>query len=112
MRADRDVFAHSQARERLYDLEGARDAAPREPMRRLARDIGAIVEHATFARRQEAGDDRKQRGLAGTIRSDQRGDPSGLGYNRCAIDRKQPAKAFGDVFDAKEFHGSTGTRRA
>ena len=44
MRADRDVLAHGQARERLHDLEGARDAAPREPMRRLARDIGAIVE--------------------------------------------------------------------
>ena len=79
MRADRDVLPHGQARERLHDLEGARDAAAREPVRRLAGDVGAVVDDAAFARRQEAGDDREQRGLAGAVRPDQRGDASGLG---------------------------------
>ena len=44
MRADGDVFAHRQARERLHDLEGAGDAAPRELVRRLAGDVGAVVD--------------------------------------------------------------------
>ena len=39
MRADQDVLAHRQAGEGLHDLEGAGDAAPREPMRRLAGDV-------------------------------------------------------------------------
>jgi hypothetical protein len=46
MRADRDVLAHGQAGERLRDLERARDAAPRQQMRRLAGDLGALIEHA------------------------------------------------------------------
>ena len=42
VRADRDVLAHGLRGERLRDLEGARDAAPREPVRRLAGDVGAV----------------------------------------------------------------------
>ena len=60
MRADRDVLPHRQAGERLHDLEGAGDAAPGEPMRRHAGDVGAVIDDAAFARRQEAGDDREQ----------------------------------------------------
>ena len=48
MRADRDVLPHRQARERLHDLEGAGDAAPRQPMRRLAGDVGAVVDDAAL----------------------------------------------------------------
>ena len=51
MRADRDVLAHGQARERLHDLEGARDAAPRELVRRHAGDVGAVEDDAALARR-------------------------------------------------------------
>ena len=74
MRADQDVFAHRQAGERLHDLEGARDAAPRQPMRRLAGDVLAGIADRAGARLEEAGDDGEQRGLAGAVRADQRGD--------------------------------------
>ena len=43
VRADQDVLAHRQAGKRLHDLEGARDAAPRQPMRRLAGDVLAGI---------------------------------------------------------------------
>ena len=45
-----------QAGERLHDLEGAGDAAPRQPMRRLAGDVVAGIADAPSARLQEAGD--------------------------------------------------------
>ena len=51
MRADGDVLAHRQAGKWLHDLEGARDAAPGQPMRRLARDVGAVVDDAASVRR-------------------------------------------------------------
>ncbi len=66
--ADRDVFPHRQAYERLHDLEGAGDAAARQPMRRHAGDVGAIIDDAALTRRQESGDDREQRGLACAVR--------------------------------------------
>ena len=46
MRADQDVLAHREAGEGLHDLEGAGDAAPRQPMRRLAGDVLAAIAHA------------------------------------------------------------------
>ena len=49
MRADEDVVAHRQPGERLHDLEGARDAATGEPVRRLAGDI--LARHNAPGRR-------------------------------------------------------------
>ena len=43
MRADQNIVAHRQAGERLHDLEGARNAAAGEPVRRLAGDILAVI---------------------------------------------------------------------
>ena len=74
-----NVLAHGQARERLDDLEGARDAAPSEPVRRLACDIGAIIRDAPLARPQAAGNDRKQGGLARAIWPNEGRDPSDIG---------------------------------
>ena len=44
MRADRDVVVHGQSGERLHDLEGAGDAAPRQAVRGLAGDVGPAVQ--------------------------------------------------------------------
>ena len=83
MRADRDVLAHGQAGERLHDLERARDAAP------ASRCGGTPVmssppKRTRPRRREEAGDDREQRGLAGAVRADQRADAALLGGERGA----------------------------
>jgi hypothetical protein len=102
MRADRDVLPHAQGRERLHDLECAGDAAPRQPMRGLAGDIDAIVDDAARARRRKARNDREQRGLAGAIRSDQRGDASGLRQERCPIEGEQAAEALRYLLDTQQ----------
>ena len=102
MRPDCDVLPHAEARERLHDLERAGDAAAGEPVRRHADDIGAIVDDATCARRQEAGDDREQRGLAGAVRPDQRGDAPGRSGERGLIDGEQTAEALRHLLDPQQ----------
>ncbi len=42
------------------------------PVRRHARDVGAVEQHAPAARRMRAGDGAQQRGLAGAVGADQR----------------------------------------
>src|SRR5215208_3156178 len=99
MRADGNVLPHRQAGKWLHDLEGAGDAAPGEAVRRRACDVLAGIDDAAVARRQEAGDDREQGGLAGSVRTDQRGDASGESGERSLVHGEQTAEAFGDVLD-------------
>jgi hypothetical protein len=76
MGTDQNVLAHRQADKGLHDLEGSRDAASCEAMRRLAGNVLAGVADGAAARLDESGDDRKERGLAGTVGTDERGDMS------------------------------------
>ena len=62
---------------------------------------------------EESGDDREQRGLAGAVRADQRGDAAGFAVNEAAIDGEQPAEAARDVLDAQHLgHGRRLSRPA
>ena len=92
MGADQNVLAHRQADEGLHDLEGSCDAAPREAMRRLAGNVLAGIADGASARLDKPGDDRKKRGLAGTIGTDECGDTSFRGRERRGIDGEQPAE--------------------
>ena len=102
MGADQDVLAHREAGEGLHDLEGARDTAPREAIRRLAGDVLAAIAHHALARLEEAGDDGKQRGLAGAVGADQRGDAALRRRERDGIDRQQAAEAARDALDRQQ----------
>src|SRR5215472_19098112 len=102
MSADGDVLVHGQTGERLDDLECAHDASPRHKMGRHARNVRAAVKDAAFARRQEPADDGEQCGLAGTVGSDQRGDPAGLDGERNVVDGEEAAEAFEYALDANE----------
>src|SRR5262245_9407994 len=102
MRSDRDVFANCQPGKWLRDLEGAGDSATSQPVRWFARNFGSVIDDAPVGRRQEAGDDREQRGLTGAVRTDQRGNASGFGHERCPIESEQTAKASGDIRDPQK----------
>ena len=99
MRADQNIVAHRQAGERLHDLKGAGDAAPGEPVRRLAGDVVAGIANLAGARLEKARDQGKQRRLAGAVRADQRRDAAGVSRQRSGIDRQQAAKAARHAFD-------------
>ncbi len=102
MCADRDVLAHGQAGERLHDLKGARDAAPGEAIWRQAGNVGAVVDDAALARREEPADDGEQRGLARAVRPDQRGDAAGRRGEGGAVDCAQAAEPFRHPFDPQQ----------
>ena len=73
-RAGGDVLQHRHLRERLHDLEGAREPEPRDLVGPHPGDVAAVEEHASGGRRMHAGDQIDQGGLAGAIRSDQAED--------------------------------------
>jgi hypothetical protein len=107
MRADGNVLTHRQAGEWLHDLESAGDAAAGEAIRRCVGDVVAGVDDAAVARRQEAGDDREQGGLAGPVRTDQSGDAPRQSDERSPVQGEQTAEALGDILDLEQWlsHG-------
>src|SRR5215831_2089834 len=102
MGADGDVLVHGEASERLHDLEGAYDPSPRHEMGRHAGYVGAAVKDAAFARRQEPADDGEQRGLAGAVGPDQRGDPARFDGERNIVDGEEAAEAFEYTLNVKQ----------
>src|ERR1700722_5483093 len=68
---DHQIFDHRHASERTRNLEAARDAAPRPYVRRQPRDILAAEDHGIGFGPEGAGNAVDQRGLAGTVRTDQ-----------------------------------------
>ena len=71
-------------------------------MRRLAGDILAAITHPARARFEKTGNHGKQRGLAGAVGADQRGDPRGRRRQRSAIHRQQSAEAARNALDGKQ----------
>src|SRR4029077_1013889 len=69
---DPDVLQHRELREDAGDLEGAGDAPPETGGRGERGHVVAAKEHAARGRRQQSGDEVKQRGLAGAVRADDR----------------------------------------
>ena len=73
-RADRDVVLDAERRKRTHDLEGAADAAAAHFVGRQPVDARALECDAARVRREHAGDQIEQRGLAGAVRADHRED--------------------------------------
>ena len=69
-RRDHQIFKHGHAAERLRDLKRAGDAQAAAPLRREARDVGAVENNAAGVRGNRAAGNAEQRGLAGSVRSD------------------------------------------
>ena len=67
-----DIFQNRQAAEQPIDLERARDAKLDPLGLALGGDVAAGEHHAALARRQHAGEEIDERGLAGAIGADQR----------------------------------------
>ena len=68
---DLDILAHRQRQERLWNLEGAVDAAMNQFVRRDAADRDAIQHDLAAVGRIEAGDHVDRGGLAGAVGADQ-----------------------------------------
>ena len=69
---DIDVLQHREAAEQPVDLEGAGDAELDALGLRDRGDVAAVEQHLAGGRRQHAGEQVDEGGLAGAVRSDQR----------------------------------------
>ena len=69
---DIDVLQHRQPAEQPIDLEGAGDAELDALGLRDRGDVAAVEQHAAGRRRQHAGEQIDERGLAGAVGTDQR----------------------------------------
>src|SRR6187402_2671300 len=67
-----DVLPHAQARKDVGDLETAREAAPVDLLRPGPGNVPAVQADGPRAWPQSSADEVEQRGLAGTVRTDDR----------------------------------------
>src|SRR5262249_47158272 len=102
MRANGNGLLHGEAGNGRHDREGPQDASPRHKMGWHASYVRAAVKDAAFARRQEPADDGEQRGLAGAVGPDQRGDPPGFDGERNIVDGEKAAETFEYALNAKQ----------
>ena len=94
-RAHQRVLEHGEALERTRDLGGAPDAHVTPDVGRTARHVDTVERHRAGVGAQVAGDEVEQRGLAGTVRSD---DPDGVtlgDLERQPIDDREAAEPLG-----------------
>ena len=90
----RDVLLDRHVREQLQILERAADAEPRDLPVRQADDGLAEPEHLAAVRHQLAGHQVEQRGLAGAVGADQRGDDAGAQRERHVVDGLEAAESL------------------
>jgi hypothetical protein len=108
-RADEQVLEHGEILERLRNLVGAADAGPAAPLRRLLQEVSAVETNAAGRRRQAAGDQVEQRGLARAVRPDDADRLARRDYEIEIVGDDDRAEAF---LQACDFQHEMSTRRA
>jgi hypothetical protein len=99
------VLEHGHLLEQPQVLERARDAAQRGAARIDAGErLAAQLDRAGVGR-EVAGDQVEQRGLAGAVRTDQRGDDAGRQVEVDVVRRDHAAEALVDAREAKDGSG-------
>ena len=93
-RAHQDVLKHRHFHEQLGLLEGTHQAVPRDAVQGPARDVGAVVDDAPGARRQDAADDVEEGGLAGAVGPDQTENLTWLDGEVDAAERRKAAEVL------------------
>jgi hypothetical protein len=112
-RGDPDVLARGERREQMGELEGARHALLDDAMDGEAGDALAGEDDVAIGRRQHAGDEIKERRLAGAVRSDHRTHLARLDRHVDRVDGDEAAEAAGEAAAFKKRHGPPpGRRRA
>jgi hypothetical protein len=99
------ILGDRQIGEQVGDLEGAADAEVRAPVRRHARDVAPLQEHATRGRPDHTGDGVEEGGLAGTVRPDHGASLAFAQAQRNTFDRRQCAEADAHVLELQNRRG-------
>jgi hypothetical protein len=102
--ADHDVLQHRHLRENLQVLERARQPAPRQPVGRKAGHRFAGKADDAVLRRVDAGNYIDQRGLARTVRADNREHLAGRDRNADPVDGAHAAEGDRQLFGFQDRH--------
>src|SRR5262249_14713252 len=97
-----------QPRNQALDLRRALDPERADLVRLEPGDVAAGEEDASRVGREQAGDQIEKGGLARAVRADDGVQPPACQRVAEIVDRREPAEAFGQPFDAEErlAHGS------
>src|SRR5262245_7786294 len=101
-RADQHIVFDGERGERSHQLKGAAYAAATDLIRLKSLDAFPAESDRTPIRREGAGNDVEQRGLARAVRADDGADRATRDLEADVIDRKQPAKALADPLNCKK----------
>ena len=102
------VAAHEHVLERAHVaedaqvLERARHARPRRLGGRQPGDVRALEEHASLGHGLQPAHDVEQRGLAGAVRADERGDLAFAHFHAHVVHGLEAAELDGDALDAQQ----------
>src|SRR5688572_30589951 len=99
---DPDVLEDGEAGKDRRDLERLRDAELRGRELRQAGDVAPFQEDAPPARRQLAGDQLEEGGLAGAVGTDDRAQLAGMHGEIDTVDRQQRSEVSRELFRAEK----------
>ncbi len=102
MATDHHILDCGHAGKHPRRLEGADQAEASDPYRRQARKVAARKADFPSIARHDVGDEVEDGGLAGAVRTDQRGDLMWLRIERHVVDRFETAKAFDQAAHAQD----------
>src|SRR5579863_8457512 len=108
MRANKNIVAHAQWAKQRDILEGAADAQSDHAITAEVLQRTALKLDVAFTEAVEAADAIEQRGLAGTVRTDQAADLAIADIERHAAQGDDAAKAHRDVRNAEQRTGDFG----
>src|SRR5215470_1296286 len=103
---DAHVLEHGRAWQNVRDLVRACDRLLRDAMWRQPSDVLTRENNASGRRAEDARHAVKERGLAGTVRTDDGADLSRLHSDGDVVQRSEPVKAHCQTFRTQERRGS------
>jgi hypothetical protein len=96
---EEQVVENGEARDAAGDLEGAGQARPGDAVGAPGGDVASVEADLAAVGRDDAGDALEQRGLAGAVGADQRGDRAGLDVEIGAGERADAVEGAGQPSD-------------
>src|SRR5258707_2135751 len=106
-----EVFCDTELRKLAFDLHRPLDSKPGDLVRLEPRDIAPMKKYAPAVGGKQARNEVEKRGLARTVRADDRMQPAAGKAQAEVVDCGQPAKSFGQILSSQSGLGHGSVRR-
>ncbi len=102
LHGERHIVERGEIGKQRGDLERAREPEPAAALDAEMRDVGSVEADAAILRRNLAGQESDQRGLAGAVRADHGVKFAARNFERNGVGRHHAAKALGQALDLQQ----------